>query len=270
MPSSHFTNLEESVKALKNAYLGNGAFPNMPSQEDQERTRGFIMLFHAELEEYIEESLKELAISAFNGVTSGNFSRVAISLLLFCGLPAQTGGARLRMPTTGGGENTGGTKKEKMPRLLATRYGEAHGKYIAMVKSNNGAREKYLAALGVPLGLDAQKIDSSWINELESICSYRGKFAHMSRKNSLIKVEEINPSNIWESCKRIVWGVTGMPESELISSFQEFDEWIENEKILIGSALVSEPKWRFKFFHAIAMMWDYWHSRKEIRSIDDD
>ena len=228
------------------------------------------MLFHAELEEYIEESLKALAISAFAGVTSGNLSRVAVSLLLFSGLPAQTGGGKLRMPTAGGAGNSIGAKKEKLPRLLATRYGEAHGKYIAMVSSNNGAREKYLAALGVPLGLDAQKIDSNWINDLESICSYRGKFAHMSRKNPLIKVNEINPSDIWVTCQRILWGVGGLPQSGLISSFRDFDEWVENEKSLIGSVLVNEPKWKFKLFHALSMILAYWKSRKETKYSDED
>jgi hypothetical protein len=270
MPSSHFVTLEESVNVLKQNYLNSGSFSAIPTPNEQEQTRGFVVLFHAELEQYIEEALKELANLAFSGVTTGKLSRVAISLLLFSGIPAQTGGTKLRIPTAGGATGLPGAKKEKAPRLLATRYGEAHSKYIEMLNKNNGVREKYLAGLGIPIGLDPQKIDPNWVNDLETICSSRGAWAHMSRKNPLSKINEIDPRDIWATCERLIWGVSGLPMSGLIGSFRDLDEWIENEKLLIGSALVNEPQWRFKLFYAISMMWAYWKRRKEKNKTNDE
>lgn len=263
MASRSFNNLEESVKELKRIYLNDGNFRTIPNPDDQELARAFIVLVHAELEQYIETSFEELSIDALKGVSTGQFSRVAISLLAFSGIPAQTGGAKLRMPTSGGSAIPSTGKKDKSPRLLATRYGEAHGQYLQMLASNNGVREKYLAALGIPLGLDAQRIDPNWINDLELFCSSRGVWAHLSRTNHLAKIGEIDPRDIWAVCERLIWTNRNIATPGVISSFEDLDQWVEAEKNLIGNALVNEPRWKFKVFYAMSMLWCYWKRRND-------
>lgn len=258
MASTSFNNLEESVKELKRIYLNDGNFRTIPNPDDQELARAFVVLVHAELEQYIETSFEGLSIDAMRGVSAGQFSRVAISLLAFSGIPAQTGGAKLRIPTPGGS-----AKKEKSPRLLATRYGEAHGQYLQMLVSNNGVREKYLATLGIPLGLDAQRTDPNWINDLESFCSSRGVWAHLSRTNALAKIGEIDPKDIWAVCERLIWTNRNLARPGVISSFEDLDQWVEAEKNLIGNALVNESRWKFKIFYAMSMLWCYWKRRND-------
>ncbi|MGF6763358.1 hypothetical protein P3T24_003684 [Paraburkholderia sp. GAS33] len=262
MPSASFLNLEQSVKELKRIYLRDGNFNPVPSSDDQELARAFSVLVHAELEEYIETSFQSLAVKAMQGVSAGQFSRVAISLLAFSGIAPQTGGGKLRIPTSGGSAGPAGAKKEKSPRLLATRYGEAHGRYVDMLDSNNGVREKYLAALGIPIGLDAQRVDPNWINDLETFCSSRGAWAHLSRTNVLAKFGEIDPKDIWAVCERLVWTNSTLARPDVISSFEDLDQWVETEKSLIGNALVHEPRWRFRAFYTISMLWGYWKRRK--------
>ncbi|MCA8425839.1 hypothetical protein LGN30_21870 [Burkholderia seminalis] len=269
MPSANFLNLEESVKRLKRVYLNDGNFSAIPNSDDQESARAFVVFVHAELEEYVENIFRDLANKAMQGVAVGHFSRVAISLLAFSGIPALNGGGRLTKLTPGGTKATGTGKKEKNPRLLVTRYGEAHGRYTVMLDNNNGVNEKYLAAMGIPIGLDAQRVDVNWINDLETFCSSRGKWAHMSRTNPLGKHGEIDPSDIWKICERLIWSNLSLAAPGVISSFEGLDDWVETEKSLIGSSLIRESRWRFKIFYAFSMLWRFW-GRRSVRGADED
>lgn len=264
MHSDNFKNLEKSVNVLKDIYLNNGNFKALPDVKDQELARGFVVFLHAELEQYIETSFKDLAETALRGAADGKFSRVSMSLLTFSGLPPLNGGGKLRIPTASSPALVPvpqGSKKEKTPRQLLSRFGEAHARYVEMLDGNNGVREKYLAGLGIPIGLDAKRVDPNWIKDLESICSSRGAWAHLSRLNDLGKFSEIDPRDLWLTCERLVWGINGVTKPGEIGSFKDLDSWVEEEKNLIGTPLVTDSTWRFKLFYAVTMFWSSWKRR---------
>lgn len=268
MASPTFHNLEQSVSELKKIYLRNGAFTNIPTPEDQEFSRAFAVLAHAEIEDFVETSFTSLADAAMRGVANGSFSRVAISMLTFSGLPPLTGGSHLKMPS--GGPLPAGAKKEKTPRTLIGRYGEAHGRYAQLISKNHGIREKYLAPLGVPIGLDAKSIDPNWITDLSTFCDKRGAFAHHSRTYPEAPVNTVNPKDIWQLCERLIWTDQRLATAGIISSFEDLDSWVEAEKNLIGSAVFNEPTWRFRFFYALSMWWQFLKRRNSKASDEED
>lgn len=266
MPSVNFSNLKQSVEALKQTYLNSGVFPLVPTPQEQEFARAFVVLAHAELEDYVESAFRDLSNLALSGMANGMLSRVAFSLFAFSGLPPQTGGAWLKMPS--GLPPPPGGKKEKTPRQMMTRFGEAHGRYALLLSKNHGVREKYLAALGVPIGLDAAKIDPTWITELGKFCDKRGIYAHHSRTNTKTAFGTIDPKDIWGQCERLIWTDKKLAVPGVISSFEDLDDWVETEKALIGAALVNQATWRFKFLYGLSMWWQFW-KRRNSKQPDD-
>lgn|SRR5690606_400563 len=233
MPSAHFTNLVASTQELKRVYLDAGLATPAPNPDHQELARAFVALAHAEFEYYVEEALRGLATAVLNGAVSGHFSRASMALLSFSGIPSLNGGATLS------------AGKRKNPRQLATRFGDAHGALVAIVDGNNGVRERHLAAMAIPLGLDASSIDATWLNDLDAFCSLRGAFVHMSRTSQRGSHLAVNPHDVWAKCKSLIWTNPAIATPNIISSFESLDLWVESEAQSFGS-LVAAPNWRLR------------------------
>lgn len=231
MPSHHFSNLAASIQELKRIYLDDALVAPTPTPEHQERARAFVTLAHAELEFYVEEALRDLATTSFNNAVAGRWGPPAIALLGFSGLPPLNGGSVL------------GTGKKKGRRQIETRFGDAQAAHLKILDANNGVREKHIAAMAVPLGLDGKTIDNTWLNELDAFCTMRGAFAHMSRTNSYATHLAVNPSDVWTKCCTLVWTNAALAMSGTISSFESFDDWVEAEKLTLGP-VVTTSRWR--------------------------
>ncbi|WP_433866903.1 HEPN domain-containing protein [Ralstonia wenshanensis] len=222
MPSIHFVNLVESIEELKRIYLVDGLAAAIPSDEQQERARAFVVLAHAEMEYFVEEVLRDLAKTVLQQATAGYYGRSALALLTFGGLDQQNGGTALSKG------------KKKLPRVLTTRIGDASANLQKALDANTGVKEKYLAEMAIPLGLDPDEVDDSWLAELEAFCVARGAFAHMSRKAQGASHLAVDPKEMWRKTKRIVWTDTAFVSAGTISSFERFDDWAEAEKRSFG------------------------------------
>lgn len=240
MASPHFANLAQSLAELKRIYLDDALNAPLPTPDHQELARAFQVLAHAEFEYFAEEALRDLATHTFKGASSGKFGRPALALIAFSALEPIKGGAVL----------VAGKKK---PRELATRFGEAHAALVAKISKNCGVREKHLAAMAVPLGLSAAAIDNTWLNDLDAFCTSRGAYAHTSRTSKNGNYLATNPKDIWTKCERIVWTNPALTPPGVISSFESFDDWIEGEKLSLGS-IVTAPVWRLRVSHLISVL----------------
>lgn len=237
MPSVHFTRLATAALELKDIYLKEALAAPVPTPEHQELARAFVVLIHSELEYYVEEALRELAGVALNSAVVGAFSRASIALLAFSGMASLHGGSVLS------------TGKRKIPRRLASRFGDAHGALVKTLDKNNGVREKNIAAMAIPLGLDAASIDNTWLNDLDAFCSSRGAFAHMSRSSQRGSHLAVNPRDEWTRCERLIWTDPMLANPLVISSFESFDRWIEDEKMSFGPIVT--PPWRLRVLHLL-------------------
>lgn len=251
MPSNHFTNLAASIHELKRIYLDDALAAPIPTIEHQEHARAFVTFAHAELEFYAEEALRDLATISVSNAVAGRLGRPSIALLGFSGLPSLNGGSVLS------------TSNKKPARRLSTRLGEAHVSIVRIINANNGVREKNLAAMAIPLGLDAATIDNTWLNELDAFCSWRGAFSHMSRTNSRASHLAVDPRNVWTKCERLVWTDPTFAVPGTISSFESFDQWVETEKLNLGS-VVTVSRWRLRLGRLLISVMSLLFRRKQV------
>lgn len=233
MPSAHFSNLTSSVQELKRIYLDEALAVPAPTADHQELARAFVTLAHSELEYYLEEACRGLASETLNAGVAGSYSRASIALIGFSGLEPLRAGSTLSVG------------KKKAPRLLSMRLGAAHGALMKTIDGNNGVREKHLAAITIPLGLDASHIDNTWLNELDAFCSSRGAFAHMSRTSQRGSHLAVNPQDIWQKCERLIWTNPALAAQGVVNSFESLDLWIEAEKQSFGP-YVKVAAWRLR------------------------
>lgn len=208
--------LEDAVRSLKNVYLTPIATNQQPTNEQQEMARAFIVFAHAEIEWYVERASLELNEKVLNAGKAGAFSASSLALLTFAGIDPVKGGDSLGVA--------------KNPRTLSMRLGQACANHKKLAEENEGIREKHLAKLFVPLGLDADSVDSAWLGELEAFSSKRGALAHMSRSESRASPLAINPVDTWIQCERIVWGPRIQAPNRQVCSLADLDAW------LLGSA----------------------------------
>lgn len=256
MPSTHFLNLTSSVRELRRIYLDDALTTAVPTPDHQELARAFVTLTHSELEYYVEEACRGLAQEALRAAVAGNYGRTSIAMMSFCGLEALRGGSTLS------------TAGKKTARRLSTRFGAAHGALIKAIDGNNGVREKHLAALAIPLGLDAGNIDNTWLNELDAFCSFRGAFAHMSRTSQRGSHLAVNPLDVWQKCERLIWTNPALAAQGVINSFESLDDWFEVEKQSFGS-YVPVAAWRLRLVRFLASVLSRPWSRDEPVNDDD-
>lgn len=252
MASTHFSNLASSIKELKRIYLDRALTDPIPTPDHQELARAFVTLAHSELEYFVEEAFRELASTALRGAMVGSFGRASIALISFTGLDPLRGGATLS------------TGKKKAPRRLATRFGAAHAALVSTLDRNNGVREKHLASIAIPLGLDATSIDNTWLNELDAFCSTRGAFAHMSRMSQRGSHLAVNPQDVWTKCERLIWTNPALAAPGTVNSFESLDLWVETEKHSLGP-YVRVASWRLKLMQFLTSTF-----RKLGRNSDSD
>ena len=257
MTSAHFVRLETAVYELKRIYLDAALADPAPSPDHQELARAFVAFAHAEFEHFVEEALRELANVALSQAASGHFGKASLALLTFTGLDGMNGGVSLSR------------KKGKTPRQLSTRVGAAHAKLVGILDANNGVREKHLAAMAIPLGLDVSAVDNTWLNDLDAFCSSRGAFVHLSRATQRSSHLAVNPHDVWAKCKRLVWIDPALGQQGMVASFESFDLWIETEKNSFGPA-VSVPAWRLSVLKFLAGIFADRRAFRRLASQEDE
>jgi hypothetical protein len=218
VPSLEFTSLESCILELKRIYLGTVPAGPAATPDEQELARAFVLLAHAEFEYYIETALGALEAVVFANGLRGQFSSATLALMSFSNLPSTAGGDKL-----------------SPSKSLKARLGEAHSYHVSVVRNNNGVRESYLAKMAVPLGLHRDIVDSTWLNDLDAFCAYRGKYAHLSRVAPGSSFLSVNPADLWSKCSGILWRNTALASPGVIGSFEDFDDWVESQKRTFGT-----------------------------------
>lgn len=233
MASSHFVNMTASIQQLKEVYLDEALKASSANDTHSELARAFVTFAHAEFEYYVEEALRELTLVAFNNAIAGKFGSASIAMLGFSGMNPLKAGDHL------------GTSGKKAARKLSTRFGDAKLAILKAIEANMGVRQKHIAAMAIPLGIDAASVDNTWLNDLDAFCSYRGAYVHMSRTTQRAGPGGVNPHDMWLKCQRLVWTNQALGGLGSINSFESFDAWVESEKVGLAQ-IVETPRWRLR------------------------
>ncbi|MGK9449645.1 hypothetical protein ACSSZE_00030 [Acidithiobacillus caldus] len=138
--SSHFLTLREAHDKLAKIYLRDREEPELPTPEDQELARAFVVFIHAELEHYFESISSEIADDILKRSLSGIYDEATTGIIAFSGLEKRNAGECL-------------IDGKAKARKVSDRVGDGVTALKKKIYNNNGISQKYLASLFVPLGL---------------------------------------------------------------------------------------------------------------------
>ena len=160
-----------------------------------DRTRGFLLLTHAEIEYYLENQCKKILIKHIREWKSYKSpSKVLLALSL-----------SFQMAWGINKENEFNEfikniiKEKKIEKSVTEILDKANNQYMARIKRNNGIREENIKSLIIPLGIDIDDIDSNLLVELDDFGILRGENAHKSKRI----VQLIDPKITYERVKKI-------------------------------------------------------------------
>jgi len=208
MPTSkRWKNLKQEIETLRQHFLpqpfdplGNYPFPDRV----QAHTRGFLVLCHAEIETYLEEWAKEIALKSRQVWTSAGRVTTPFAFLLV------TQDERLKIPVT-----LLSTAAKDTPQQLSDASVRVFNEFFRQINNNHGIKEKNLLALFAPLGLSAIALGSSLPPRLDYLGDLRGTHAHHSAR---AVVSVLDPETEYNRVR------------DVLTDLKPLDEWLINYK----------------------------------------
>lgn len=167
-----------------------------------DRTRGFRLLAHAE----IEACLEDLGVATVNAAYSAwsQDGRARTTLVALMTFSDRTGkGAPTELQRKGGGD-------------LRQRLLEVRNDYVRWARiENHGIREKNVLRLLLPAGIREHDIDPAWLSTIDTFGSNRGATAHGAGRPQTPP----DPAQELETVKAIVNGL--IPLDQHLSALQQ-------------------------------------------------
>jgi len=161
MPESDlFKDLQKRVEFLKHGFLNYDSIDS-PLPANQDKLKSFKLLVHAEIESYFENMVNN--VISFNKAQWKKKKITASLSYLILFSSAKFEG-----------------EKEIVNLSIKNRIDKIISSYESLIFQNNGIREKNLMKLLVPLGIDFQTLDQTWLSTIDSYGASRGKIAHNS------------------------------------------------------------------------------------------
>ncbi|MEN5054513.1 HEPN domain-containing protein [Sphingobacterium kitahiroshimense] len=161
--SNRFKQLEERIDFLRNNLLPQSKINGDYSDLEQDLTRSFVLLVHAEIENYLEDRVEEKVNTSFNSwKTNRKRSNVIASINAFCNHDLDTGGKH--------------TKSNK--QNIEYRLNLNIQKYKSIIYTNHGIKRDNIIDLLLPLGIEINDIDDTWLSIMDNFGSNRGLIAH--------------------------------------------------------------------------------------------
>lgn len=174
--SPQLVRLEAELSRLKKLLLP-GKFNPTGSYPDRvfSKTLSYRVLVHAEIEEYIEERVWELAVNSNNAlIARGTVNRVIASILAFSGQTFEEPPDSLAPH----GNTPVAVWNQKV--LLEEKVQFALNAFAHRKNQNHGIVEKNIIDLLLTVGVKPSDIDPVWLASMEAFGRARGLVAHRS------------------------------------------------------------------------------------------
>lgn len=186
--SARFLQLRRNISALRiellpHRFSRTGAYSN-PEREST-RALAFRVLAHAELEAYVEDRVRDLAVKAIaDWRSSQRVTPVIAALIAFVGRDL---GA---IPETAVPPQP--TQIASWPAKidLTERIQLCVNAFIAVIDDNHGVKEKNLLRLLLPVGISIAALHPTLLADMNSFGARRGEAAHGSRVQQLIDPQQ--------------------------------------------------------------------------------
>jgi hypothetical protein len=168
MPSARFRVLSKREAELRRHLLPRAFSPTGTySSRAHDRTRGYQLLVHAEIEAFVEERVLEVANRARLAWTTNALPPRSLVALIAFDEPAREAPTSLLHPP----QRRSPTLRERIERSATT--------FSTKVRmQNNGIRESNLLTLLMPIGVQEHDIDRTWLAMMDSWGAERGRVAH--------------------------------------------------------------------------------------------
>ena len=161
--SRRLLQLLSRLSFLEKNILPNERFDGNYTKREQDLIRSYVLLSHAEIEAFIEDRAKEKVSKALLSWNSNRTkSNCLKSVLSFTGHElsfdknANANNIQYRMNTT-------------IAHFMSS-----------VVDKNHGVKEKNILKMLLPIGIEINEIDQTWLSVMESFGSTRGNIAHNS------------------------------------------------------------------------------------------
>lgn len=161
--------LRQRLQAIESALLPAKQDPlgNYPADQEQ-RTRAYLVLAHAEFEAALEEACKNAALTARTRLSNNQPTRVAHAMACFHPPPGDA------LPE----KFTGMTPEQQDATRFELRADSAIDAYLESVQKNNGIKQFNLIRLLVPLGINLSNLSATMLIECDKLGKTRGNVAH--------------------------------------------------------------------------------------------
>lgn len=177
MPQSErFKTLSKELTRLRKHLLPKKFNPTGTySERVQTKVLAYRVLAHAEIEYFLEERAREIAISAIRTWKSTkHIGRTLLGLVAFSDIKHELPPASLEP------EQQEQAKHWQKLLQMEARVEQCLSQFIAKVEDNHGVKEKNVLALLLPIGLKPEDIDPLWLTNMEGFGNERGHAAHVS------------------------------------------------------------------------------------------
>lgn len=151
------------------------------TKKESDLIKSYLLLVHAEIEAFFEDRVLEKLDSAFaKWSVTRKKSTCLKSVLAFSGNDISYEGIR-----------------KSDSNNIEFRMNKAVNHFKNMVYKNNGVKQNDIIKLFIPVGIELNELDDTWLNIMESFGSTRGNIAHNSLRvqNQLDRNSEKNRIN---------------------------------------------------------------------------
>ncbi len=209
MPTSiRFKEMRARLNELRHHMLPAKFSPTGDYSDRQlDRTRGYRVLVHAEIESYLEDVAREAVTQAIQKWKSNKKP----STILLAFLAAYHSGWN----------SNDDRENEEIVRLAKARsrvkdsineaINIAQKQYITNVRDNHGVKEKNFKRLIIPLGIEIDELDRTWLTNLDNFGASRGETAHKTKRAT----GQINPEDEYKTVQSLVKGLKELDEKIL-------------------------------------------------------
>lgn len=160
--SKRFKLLIDRIKFLDNNILPTINFTGDYTATEYDYTRSYVLLVHAEIESFLEERVTEKVNSSLNNWrTNRKKSSCLKSILAFRS-----------------GDISYEKKKASEKNSLEFRVNIVTNHFLNLIKKNHGIKKDNILDLLLPIGIEIDELDETWLTTMDNFGAKRGEIAH--------------------------------------------------------------------------------------------
>ena len=162
--SQRYRFLISRIKFLENNVLPADKPSGNYTKREVDLIKSYVLLVHAEIEAFFEDRAKAKVRKALaDWIASRTKSTCLKAVLAFTG-----------------NELSYEKRRKEESKSIVYRVNRAVSHYLSSINSNNGVKENDLINMLIPLGIELDELDVTWLSIMDSFGAIRGNIAHNS------------------------------------------------------------------------------------------